>query len=220
MAFFVAFCSMSYELVLAQSITILYGSTVLNYTLIIGIYIFSLGMGAALHARKAPGDGVQSFWRIELGLSVAGGLSPFLILLTELLLGKLPYDFVTPVAAMTAVGIGILSGMEIPVIIELAGRNRTDSDQKLIRNIIGLDFIGAFVAAAAVPLICFPFIGVLRTAVLTACINGIIATGFLWVFRKKIKPLVAGSSAFILAALVLLAIYSNDIGQRLFRSVF
>lgn len=223
-AFLVAFCSMSYELILAQSITILYGSTVLNYTLIIGIYIFSLGMGAALHARRTSGGGVQWFWRIELLLSVAGGLSPFLILLTELLIGKSPYDLVTPAAALVAVGIGILSGMEIPVIIEIAVRDRKLAPQEqtntLIRNIIGLDFIGTFVAAAVVPLVCFPFIGVLRTAALTACINGIILTWFVWRFRSDIKPVVLAGSLVVFAALVVLTVKSGELGQHLFRNIF
>jgi spermidine synthase len=176
-AFVVAFCSMCYELVLAQTITLLYGSTLYNYTLIIGVFIFSLGMGAALHSRRAAPATARTFWLIEVVLSALGCGAPFVILGLGAATPGLTFDLLTPSAALMAACIGLLSGMEIPVLIDLAqaGRQPVGGGDSRIRNIIALDFIGTFAAAVLVPLVFFPFAGLIRTAVLTALLNALIA---------------------------------------------
>lgn len=41
-----AFCSIVYELLLGQSLSAFMGNTVLRYSVTIGLYLFSMGMGA------------------------------------------------------------------------------------------------------------------------------------------------------------------------------
>ncbi len=220
--FAVASCSLSYELVLAQTVTVLYGSTVLNYTLIIGIYIFSLGIGAAVHARYGEGTGIRFFWCIELLLSVFGALSPFLILYFEVLTGHLPMDLVTPFTALLAVVIGVLSGMEIPLLLAIALQNNRGprSNDVMARNIIGLDFIGTFFAAGLVPVVCFPFLGIVRTAVLTASINGIIGLIFLWRHRRDVSKKAFFAGCLICGFLVAFFFVAQDLSRFLFKEIF
>ncbi len=220
--FAVASCSLTYELVLAQTVTVLYGSTVLNYTLIIGIYIFSLGIGAAIHARYGAGTGVRFFWCIELLLSVFGALAPFLILYFEVLTGHLPMDLVTPFAALLAVIIGVLSGMEIPLLLAIALQNNQGprSNEELARNIIGLDFIGTFFAAGLVPIVCFPFLGIVRTAVLTASVNGFIGVIFLWRHRNDISRKAFSAGGLVCCLLVAFFFVAQDLSRFLFKEIF
>jgi spermidine synthase len=221
--FAVASCSLAYELVLAQTVTVLYGSTVLNYTLIIGVYIFSLGMGAAIHARYGDSKGVSLFWCIELLLSFCGALAPFLILYFEVVTGHLPFDLVTPFAALLAVVIGVLSGMEIPLLLTIALQHNNQqirSNDLLARNIIGLDFIGTFFAAGLVPLVCFPFLGIVRTAVLTASINGIIGVIFLWRHRSEVTRVAFLAGCFLCVLLVMFFFVAQDLSRYLFEEIF
>jgi spermidine synthase len=220
--FAVASCSLSYELVLAQTVTVLYGSTVLNYTLIIGIYIFSLGMGAAIHARYGEGKGVRFFWFVELLLSLFGALAPFLILYFEVLTGYLAWDFVTPFTAFLALIVGVLSGMEIPLLLAIALENNKGprTNEVMARNIIGLDFIGTFFAAGLVPLVCFPFLGIVRTAVLTASINGVIGMVFLWRHRNHISKAAFSLGCLLCFFLVGFFVVAQDLSQYLFKEIF
>ena len=220
--FAVASCSLSYELVLAQTVTVLYGSTVLNYTLIIGIYIFSLGMGAAIHARYGDGTGLRFFWCIELLLSIFGALAPFLILYFEVLTGHLPFDLVTPFTAFLAVIVGVLSGMEIPLLLAIALQNNKGprTNEVMARNIIGLDFIGTFFAAGLVPVLCFPFLGIVRTAVLTASINGIVGVIFLWRHRNDISKIAFAAGCFLCCLLVGFFFVAQDLSRYLFKEIF
>ena len=43
---FIAFCSLSYELIFAELLSAVNGGTVLNYSLTIGLYIASAGLGS------------------------------------------------------------------------------------------------------------------------------------------------------------------------------
>jgi spermidine synthase len=221
--FAVASCSLAYELVLAQTITVLYGSTILNYTLIIGIYIFSLGMGAAIHARYGDSKGISFFWCIELLLSFCGALAPFLILYFEVLTGHLPFDLVTPFTALLAMIIGVLSGMEVPLLLTIALQHNNQevrSNDVMARNIIGLDFIGTFFAAGLVPVVCFPFLGIVRTAVLTASVNGVIGLVFLWRHRSEVSKAVFFAGCFLCVMLVVFFFFAQDLSRFLFKEIF
>ena len=44
----VAFCSIVYELLMAQTLTLLTGNSVLRYSTTIGLYLASMGIGAFL----------------------------------------------------------------------------------------------------------------------------------------------------------------------------
>ena len=45
----VAFCSIVYELIFSQALTVIFGGTVIRYSMTIGLYLFSLGIGAFLY---------------------------------------------------------------------------------------------------------------------------------------------------------------------------
>ena len=44
---------MAYELTLAQCLTVLHGDTIASYSLVIGCFVLSLGLGAAYWAKAA-----------------------------------------------------------------------------------------------------------------------------------------------------------------------
>ena len=52
LTFILAFCSIVYELLLAQSLTAFLENTVLRYSITIGLYMFSMGYGALIAEKK------------------------------------------------------------------------------------------------------------------------------------------------------------------------
>jgi hypothetical protein len=77
-------CSLLYELLLAQTLSALLGNTVLRYNLTIGCYLGALGLGAILCGSR-PADPVPRLIRVEIGLSVLGGVSVILFYFLDML---------------------------------------------------------------------------------------------------------------------------------------
>ena len=72
--FIVSFCSIIYELVFAQALSIVFGNTVLQYSLAIGIYLFFLGIGSFYVSKMymRPGFNPYEFFiKIEVLITFA-----------------------------------------------------------------------------------------------------------------------------------------------------
>ena len=64
----VAYCSIVYELLMAQTLSVLMGNTVMRYSITIGIYLASLGLGAMLCERGHEKDTSRRLVRVEIWL--------------------------------------------------------------------------------------------------------------------------------------------------------
>lgn len=216
---------MSYELILAQTVSLLYGSTLLNYTLIIGVFICSLGIGAAWHAWRGVQASRHTFWAIEALLAVIGCSGPFVILGVDYLFSATAPWMILPGSALVAGAIGFLSGMEIPVVIDLVKSEIPDelAASERIRLIIGLDFLGTFAAAATVPILLFPSVGLIRAVALTAFVNAGLALviGLGLVERQKRSSWGAVTVMMVtLLVLAVLATKSSKISDAIFSAVY
>ncbi len=77
--FIVAFCSIVYELLMAQTLSLLTGNSVLRYSTTIGLYLASLGLGAFLCTNKRLVRPVETLWKVEILLSLIGGAAVVLL---------------------------------------------------------------------------------------------------------------------------------------------
>ena len=172
-AWLVAFCSMAYELTLAQCISVLYGDTITNYSLVIGVFVLSLGLGSAYWAKALRPPTLAVFWTIEIALAVVGAVAPAAIFRVEFG-GDAAAGFPqgTLIALGFAFAVGFLSGMEIPVLIALAGRRKTAGARgNPAALIVGMDFMGTFAASVIVPLVLFYKIGLIGVPLLGSLLN-------------------------------------------------
>ncbi len=157
-----AFCSICYELLIAQTIALAFGGTVSAYTLTIGLFLFAMGIGSLIadHVRL-------TFLDIELLITSIGLLAPTLILSfaslpdlqgVELLGAKI-------IAYTALVVLGILTGLEIPVAFRLLNddRNRTQA--------IAVDYFGSFAAGIVFAFIMFPLLGLAKSILAIAFVN-------------------------------------------------
>src|SRR5919201_451902 len=77
----IATCGLIYELLAGTLASYVLGDSVTQFSLIIGIYLFALGVGAWL-SRFVERGVARSFIEVELGVAVVGGVSAPLLFLT------------------------------------------------------------------------------------------------------------------------------------------
>src|SRR5262245_51445507 len=73
--FVVAACGLVYELAAGALASYLLGDSVLQFSTVIGTYLFAMGVGSWL-SRHVEQDLVAQFLRIELAVGLIGGLLP------------------------------------------------------------------------------------------------------------------------------------------------
>lgn len=165
-AFVVAACGLVYELVAASLTSSLLGDSVLQFSLIIGSYMFSMGLGAYL-SRWVRRGLLSTFLQIQFAVGAIGGVSA--LALTMVYAFGTGYHFVL----YLLVGlIGTLVGIEIPLILRLLEERYTLRD--LVSQVLSLDYLGALVASLVFPLILLPWVGLVRTALIFGMLNVIL----------------------------------------------
>ncbi|MGE4553347.1 MAG: spermidine synthase [Desulfovibrionaceae bacterium] len=185
----VAFCSIVYELLMAQTLASLMGNTVLRYSVTIGVYLASLGAGAMLCGHEGRGA-ARRLLRVELGLSLVGGLSVAGLHALAAIQRWLAHDFgaahpvLLPLAFfglshVVIVAVGVLSGYEIPLLIALRREMGGPGQQRAVNTILGVDYFGSLLGAVLFPLVLLPGLGVFALAPLTALCNAVACAALL-----------------------------------------
>jgi len=109
----IAACGLIYELIAGTLASYLLGDSVLQFSTIIGCYLFAMGIGSALSRYIDRGLAYRFVW-IELLLGVVGGCSSALLFLAF----AYTQGFQLLMYALVVV-IGILVGLEIPLLMRL-----------------------------------------------------------------------------------------------------
>lgn len=128
LTFVVAFCSIAYELAYSELLRTLFGGTVVRYSITIGLFLFSFGVGSFLY--RHLDDDPSGFFRVEVLLAIAGPAGFLLLLVFNSvpeLGGALPRDLRLTVSHTPIVLVGLLSGLEVPYLTELVDEDRTNA---------------------------------------------------------------------------------------------
>src|ERR1700755_1775526 len=107
----VAACGLIYELVAGTLASYLLGDSVLQFSTVIGTYLFAMGIGSALSRYLNRGLVYRFVW-IELLLAIVGGVSSALLMLAF----AFTQGFSIILYALIIV-IGVLVGLEIPPLL-------------------------------------------------------------------------------------------------------
>lgn len=209
----VAFCSIVYELMLAQCLSIVLGNTVLRYSITIGLYLFSLGMGALAFAFYKKEKSPLLLFQIEVILAFLGLVIPFLMLGGDQFFRNILMQWKVPMDStllwlpswifmhFVIVLVGLLSGAELPILMELA---RQYGGEKGAQKILAIDYVGTFLGALAFPLFIYEKLGLLAGSALVGGLNAVVAVVILIMYGETRKPLRVYMCAFglIVTALV------------------
>jgi spermidine synthase len=202
--FVVAACGLVYELAAGAMASYLLGDSVLQFSTIIGTYLFAMGVGSWL-SRYIERQLVAQFLRIELLVGLIGGLMPAALFLAH---GSLPAHAGVPFRVLLyglVVVIGILCGLEIPLVMRILKRHFSQrwALRDLVSEVLTFDYLGALLVAVAFPLLFVPHLGLVRTGLFFGLLNVAVATWALWLFRGEVRALRAHFFACALAAALL-----------------
>ncbi|WP_345065036.1 polyamine aminopropyltransferase [Acidovorax lacteus] len=196
--FVVAACGLLYELAAGALASYVLGDSVLQFSTIIGTYLFAMGVGSWLSRyfeRQLPAH----FCRIELMVALVGGLLPATLFLVN---AYAPGAFRFLLYSMVML-VGMLAGLEIPLVMRILKRNVVLKD--LVSQVLTFDYLGALAVSLAFPLLLVPHLGLIRTGLLFGLLNAVVALWAVWLFRHELRRLKAHVTACLLVLGVLLA---------------
>ena len=186
--FVVAACGLVYELAAGALASYLLGDSVLQFSTIIGIYLFAMGVGSWL-SRYIERQLIAQFLKIELLVGLIGGLMPAALFTAHSLLppGELASFRVLLYGLVMLVG--ALVGLEIPLVMRIlkAQFRERYALRELVSQVLTVDYLGALVVALAFPLLFVPHLGLVRTGLFFGLLNALVAVWALWLFRAELR---------------------------------
>ncbi len=168
--FVVATCGLIYELIAGALASYLLGDSVTQFSTVIGSYLFSMGIGSYL-SRFIKHQQLKTFIQVELLVGVLGGASAAILFFAF----AYASSFQIVLYALVSM-IGILVGLEIPLLMQILRDKLTFSD--LVSKVLSFDYIGALAASILFPLFFVPHFGLIRTGFFFGILNVLVA---LWV---------------------------------------
>jgi spermidine synthase len=206
--FVIATSGLIYELIAGTLASYVLGDSVAQFSLIIGLYLFAMGVGAYL-SQFIESRLLERFVDIELGVAVAGGLSAPLLFKVYASVGA----FKGLLYVMVLL-IGTLVGLEIPLLIRLL-KFRLDL-KELVARVLTIDYIGALVAAVLFPSIFLPRLGLHQTSLVFGLLNAIVAlaTTFLFPMEHATVARLRGRCAIVLVGLSVTLVMVNRIVEH------
>ena len=195
--FLIAACGLIYELIAATLASYLLGDSVLQFSTIIGSYLFAMGIGSWL-SRFIDRSLVARFITIELMVGLLGGFSSSILFLAFTWTTGFRFLLYGMVLA-----IGTLVGLEIPLLMRIL-KERFQL-KELVSNVLTLDYLGALGASLLFPLMLVPHLGLVRSAILFGLLNAVVALWSTFLFRDQLPRAVSQRIASVVVIALLVA---------------
>ena len=195
--FLVAACGLVYELVAAALASYVLGDSILQFSTVIGTYLFAMGIGSWLSRffeRQLP----SHFLRIELLIALIGGLLAALLFWVN---ATVPSAFRFLLYGLVLL-VGTLVGLEIPLVMRILRRHVALKD--LVSQVLTFDYLGALAVSIAFPIWLVPGLGLVRTGLLFGLMNALVAFWALWLFRLEIRHFASHATACVLTLIALM----------------
>ncbi|MBL8915908.1 MAG: polyamine aminopropyltransferase [Archangium sp.] len=197
----IATCGLIYELIVGTLASYLLGDSITQFSTVIGVYLFALGIGAWLSNFIDKGV-PQRFVEIELAVALCGGISsPFLF--ATFAAGS---GFRVALYGMVLV-IGTLVGLEIPLLMRIMKEQL--QFKELVSRVLTFDYLGSLFASLLFPIVLVPKLGLVRTSLVFGLVNALVGLWSTWllapvlgsVTRLRIKAIAV--SALLLVGVAL-----------------
>jgi spermidine synthase len=220
--FIVAACGLVYELCAGALASYLLGDSVLQFSTVIGTYLFAMGVGswASRHVRS---DLAGMFVRVEAIVGLVGGLMPAALFIAHATLPAADGGAFQALlyVLVTLVGIGV--GLEIPLVVRLLDERVHGADAAagaegervalgtLVSQVLTFDYLGALVVSIAFPLLLVPHLGLVRSGVFFGLMNAAVALWTALLFRRTLaRPMLAFVESFAVLAALAVAMAGGD----------
>ncbi|MEM6261093.1 MAG: polyamine aminopropyltransferase [Bacteroidota bacterium] len=167
------------EYILSTLATYFLGDSVFQWTMIVSVMLFSMGLGSRL-SRLVRGNLLGNFVAIEFVLSV---LVSFSSLAVYSLASRTPYT--GPLIYGLSIAIGILIGMEIPLVIRL--NEAFESLRINVSSVMEKDYFGSLLGGVFFAFVGLPILGLTYTPFLLGGINFLVALLLYLMLRPELS---------------------------------
>lgn len=178
-SFLLAFCSLFYELVYAQLLSVCIGGTKTQYLITISLFTTALGIGSLLFNVLSKKMTIKKlFLKVEILLTLLGSVGPFYIawLLHPENESSLWTSLKVYWTYFFIFSIGLLSGFELPCLFSLI----KDAHGK----IMAWDYLGMLLASVLFPFLFLPWLGTAASTLFVANIN---VLALIWLYPGKLS---------------------------------
>ncbi len=193
------------EYTLATLASYLLGNTILQWTVVISLMMFSMGLGSR-QSRRLEGFLLDRYVFAEFGLSffcTFSAIFAFWIAAFTTHNGFVIYGI--------ACLIGFLTGLEIPLVTRI---NETYEPLRVnISSVMEYDYYGSLAGGALFAFVLLPFLGLTYTPILLGGINLLVAGLILWKFSNKLNwaKIIKSTFLALVIAVALAAVFAKPI---------
>ncbi|MGZ5431798.1 MAG: polyamine aminopropyltransferase [Thermoanaerobaculia bacterium] len=191
----IAACGLIYELLAGTVASYVLGDSVTQFSLIIGLYLSALGVGAWL-SRFLDRDLAARFVDVELAVALIGGLSA-----PMLFLGFSRLEWFRLFLFLVVFVIGVLVGLELPILMRIL-KEHLDF-KELVSRVLSFDYIGSLFAAVLFPMFLMPRLGLVRTSIVFGLLNAAVGLYGTWLLRPLLRGVAVLRARAVLVVIVL-----------------
>ncbi len=167
------------EFVLSTLASYLLGNTTLQWTLVMSLMLFSMGLGSRL-SRHVKTDLLDRFIAIEFTLSVFCATCAAAAYFGTALIGQ-----AGAVVYLYAAAIGMLIGVEIPLVARM--NEAYEALRTNIASVMEKDYYGALVGGLLFAFVALPKLGLTYTPLALGAVNFLVASVLLWRYRSLLR---------------------------------
>jgi spermidine synthase len=175
--FVIATCGLIYELIAGTLASYLLGDSVTQFSTVIGVYLFSMGVGSYL-SKFVRRNETALFVQVQLLIGLIGGSSAAVLFLLFAHISS----FRTLLYGLIGI-IGVLVGLEIPLLLRIL-KDRLEF-RDLVSKVFTFDYIGALLASLLFPLVLVPKLGLVRSSFLFGMMNIVVALATLRILPAR-----------------------------------
>lgn len=180
--FVCAACGLVYELALVALGSYLIGDAVTQASITLGVMVFAMGVGSLL-AKPLVRWPVAALAAVEGTLAVVGGLS-----VMGMYAAYAWWGIERPALVVFAFLVGMLIGMEIPLLMRLMQWIREQDASEAVADLFAADYVGALVGGLAFPFLILPTFGLIKGAIVTGIVNAVVGIAIVGVlFRHTLR---------------------------------
>ena len=186
------------EFVLSTLATYLIGNAVFQWTMVMSLMLFAMGLGSRL-SKVFQHALLDTFIFVEFGLSILCASS------AALAYGLAAYTSqINLIIYLMAMVIGGLIGFEIPLVMRL-----NDAHEELRSNIATVmekDYYGSLLGGIFFAFFALPYLGLIYTPIVLGAINFLVASLLLWFFFRLIQRKKVVVAAFAVCSVFLVSL--------------
>ncbi len=177
--FTIATCGLIYELIAGTLASYLLGDSVTQFSTVIGVYLFAMGIGSWL-SKFVHRHLLRIFIQTEFLIALCGGGSAAALFLL--------FPHVSSFRVVLyglIVLVGTLVGLEIPLLLRIL-KDRLEF-RDLVAQVFTFDYVGALLASLLFPLVLVPYLGLVRASFLFGIINALVGLAAVWLLGRELS---------------------------------